>query len=64
MLDFWQITPFLGKTPLKTQNDHIFQNFVGVMVPLAPLATPMFHANFSSFLQVSRSSNESAVQQE
>jgi len=30
-----------GKTPLKAQNDYIFQKFGGVMSPFSPLATPM-----------------------
>ena len=40
--DFRWITLFLfGKTPLKAQNDYIFQTFWEGMAPLAPLATPM-----------------------
>ena len=34
-------TILFRKTPIKAQNDYIFQKFWGTMAPLAPLATPM-----------------------
>jgi len=40
----------LGKTPLKEQNDNIFQKFEGAIALFAPLATPMIWIELMEFI--------------